>query len=255
MADSQNLLILIKAFDVINLMALRRHSMGVSEIGRELHLPKSVVFRILNTLKERGFVSQDPQTRSYSLGIRFFYVGQSAQHMLPLCRTAAGILEPLSVKLGEKLQFMIPYPSGVKDLSALVICSSGANSASDEGYEDHFTLPMHASAGGQCILAFSSDSELRSFHGGELQALTEKTVTDWEALDRRLPCIRERGYACCDGEMADKVGEIAVPVHDTMHSLIGALELTGSSQRIEGLDKTRTVAMLNKAARAIGRVM
>lgn len=255
MADSQNLLILIKAFDVINLMAMRCKPMGVSEIGRELHLPKSVVFRILNTLKDKGFVSQDPQTRSYSLGIRFYYVGQSAQRMLPLCRTAAQVLDPLSVKLGERLEFMIPYPNGLKDLSALVIYSSGANTASENGYEDPFTLPMHATAGGQCLLAFSSESELRAFHGCELQALTASTLVDWERLDKRLPGIRERGYCACEGELADGVAEIAVPVHDTMHSLVGALAVSGKAQRIARLDRSRTVALLNKAARSIGKAM
>ena len=42
-------------------------SMGVTELAKKLSVQKNYAFRVLMTLKEAGFVWQDPETERYSL--------------------------------------------------------------------------------------------------------------------------------------------------------------------------------------------
>jgi len=59
-----------RALDVLDLFkdAPGDGSLGVSEIARRLGLAKSVVHRMLQAFRAKGFVVLDAQTRRYSLG-------------------------------------------------------------------------------------------------------------------------------------------------------------------------------------------
>ena len=58
-----------KALIVLELMMTKERDLSVTEIGKGVGLGKGTVHRILNTLKARKFVQQDPASRKYSLGV------------------------------------------------------------------------------------------------------------------------------------------------------------------------------------------
>ena len=66
------------ALDVLERVASAGEEVGVSELAVQLGTTKGSVFRHLKTLVERGYLSQNPQTSKYRLGIQAYVLGQVA---------------------------------------------------------------------------------------------------------------------------------------------------------------------------------
>lgn len=251
MADNNNINLLNKTFDVIELLASSGREMGVSEISRRLSMVKSGTFRILNTLKERDLVYQNPATKCYALGLKLYFIGSAAQAGLPLCTVAKKHLDALSITYEECFELSIPYEQSTSVPSCLVVCSGSAFSSA-RGMPN-LLRPLHATSAGKCLLAFSSGSDVKSYQGFELKAFTDKTITSWETLNAELPVIRDRGFSSCKSEYENGVNGLAVPVYDSMHSLLGALSVSGTSDHMNKLSEDELVGALQRASRNIGK--
>lgn len=250
MAESQSINLLNKALDVLEVMALGRREMGVTEISRQARLVKSGTFRILSTLKERGYVYQNPVNKSYGLGIKFYFIGSIVQNHLPLYRAAQAVLQSLSERFGESFMLTIPNLQQDKIPSYMILASCGICSDPYLSTQDTIFL-SHASAAGCVQLAFISSSELLAFKHCELKAFTEHTITDWDSLDKVLEKIRDDGYAVCDGGYAKDVCDIAVPVFDSMHYPIGSIAVWGNAERIKALNRSSLLRSLRGASAKI----
>lgn len=251
MTENNSINLLNKTFDVIELLSGSGREMGVSEISRRLNMVKSGTFRILNTLKERDLVYQNPSNKCYGLGLKFYFIGSAAQAGLPLCTVAKKHLDALSITYEESIELSIPYTQYSSVPSCLVV-SSGTNLTSFQRTQS-LLRPLHATSSGKCLLAFSSESEVKSYKGYELKQFTSKTVTSWSVLDEELLKIRDCGYCVCCGEYVDHINGIAVPVYDSMHSLLGALSISGTEEHLEKLSKDELIRSLQRASRNIGK--
>lgn len=251
MAENNSINLLNKAFDVIELLSQSGREMGVSEISRSLSMVKSGTFRILNTLKERDLVYQNPSNKCYGLGLKFYFIGMAAQAGLPLCTVAKKHLDALSITYEESFELSIPYAQYSQVPSCLVV-SSGTSFTSLQRSMS-LLRPLHATAAGKCLLAFSSESEVKSYKGYELKKFTDKTIISWDKLVRELESIRDHGFCYCFGEYNEHMSGIAVPVYDSMHSLLGALSVSGANDHIEKLSRDDLVRSLQRAARSIGK--
>lgn len=57
--------VLEKAIEIIHCFSPEAPSLGPSELGRRLGLPRSTVHRILSVLTRRGWVVRDPDSGRY----------------------------------------------------------------------------------------------------------------------------------------------------------------------------------------------
>jgi len=89
-----------KALDVLFHLHEAGRALGLSEIGRNLSLPKSSCHRLLASLVERDVVERDAAGR-YQPGLALLSLGLAAQGREPLVRAARPILEEESSVLGE----------------------------------------------------------------------------------------------------------------------------------------------------------
>ena len=88
----------------------------------------------------------------------------------------------------------------------------------------------------------------------DLARLTGKTVCDPAALDRELDQVARRGVALEDQEAIVGEGGIAAPVFDNRGQPVGAIGLTGSSERLlpKGPDPS-LVPLVKEVARGLSR--
>lgn len=75
-----------KALDLLELLSDNKKEMSITEIGKELHMGLSTVYRILTTLKCHGYVIQNQQTSKYILGIKLFVLGSKVQSAVNLVK-------------------------------------------------------------------------------------------------------------------------------------------------------------------------
>ncbi|SPT68927.1 IclR family transcriptional regulator [Anaerobiospirillum thomasii] len=253
MKDSSNINLLHKAMDIIELLTNEKREMGVTEISRRLNLVKSGTFRILNTLKDRGFIFQNSQTKAYGLGLKFYFVGAEVQSRLPLCVAAQKALSPLSEYFKQSFYLAIPFLSSDREQEIIIIYTTACREIKSvvNKISAGLIVPAHSLAIGQCILAHMSDSELQTIKGSELSKVTDDTIVSWSVLEKKIEQIRDKNVAVCDGTFCENIMDIAVGVYDSMHYPIGAIGIYGNSIEIKGVQRDSLIRKLNAASAKI----
>jgi DNA-binding IclR family transcriptional regulator len=86
-------------------------------------------------------------------------------------------------------------------------------------------LPVHATALGKAILAFTPPRATAQVLAGDLRRYTPRTVTHPDRLRLDLRTVRATRLAVCDGELEPQCRAVAMPVLGAAGSLVVALEL------------------------------
>ena len=145
-----------KALDVLEVFSYEQPEMGLGEIALKLKMGKSSVHKVLRTLLVRGFVTQNPSTRRYRLGLRSWQLGALAVGSMDIREVAAPYLRRLSTLTGEQLTLWV-YESGwavcIDRIDSRHRMRTYTRLGTVEKPEDF--------ASGRCLLAFS-DPEHRS---------------------------------------------------------------------------------------------
>jgi DNA-binding IclR family transcriptional regulator len=114
------------------------------------------------------------------------------------------------------------------------------------------TLPAHATALGQVLLAFSAPAVVRHVIRHGLDRYTSCTLTTAARLEHALKVIRLHGIDVVSGELRRDHAAVAAPVFGLDGEIVAALEVRVRHVSVE----LSTVApALTVAARAVSRVM
>ena len=92
-AGRDGVAVLVKAFNVLEVMAELGEPAPLGQIAKVTALPKGTLFRILQTLSSLGYVSQIAESNFYYLTSQISYLGRNARQedlkllALPLMRS------------------------------------------------------------------------------------------------------------------------------------------------------------------------
>ena len=211
---------------IFQLLTSTKKAMSVSDIARELKLPRTSVFRIMKTLEEEKMVHAIG--KSYITGHRLINLGLQVISQIPERQLTVPILQDLTISTEESAHFAIL--SGSQAL-LIEVCDSphSLRVASRPG-----TLAdMHCSGSGKCMLAHASPSELDSLlDRTTFTAHTDRSHTNKESLLAELPKIRKCGYALDDAEYHDHVRAIYAPAFNSKKQLVGVIGITAALSRL-----------------------
>jgi DNA-binding IclR family transcriptional regulator len=235
--------------DVLLAFGRGRASIGVSALSRELGLSKTVVHRILQSLRSRGFVELDPQLREYRLGPAATALGARAVRQLDLrdvareplmrLRDATGETTTLSVLAGQNRAYVDQYESP-REIRMTVELSR--------------LYPLHAGSSSRAMLAFLPRSESDRIIGAGLGQITGETIVQPDALRRNLAEVRARGYATSRGERQAGAGSLAAPLFDA-RGVVGAISVCGPLARFDPETVRRYAPALVAAAHEISTAL
>jgi DNA-binding IclR family transcriptional regulator len=114
-------------------------------------------------------------------------------------------------------------------------------------------LPLHASALGKAILAFSAAHVLEDLLSEPLPKLTSRTLTA-AALRDELASVRDGGLARERDEAVLGEGSLAAPIFDHAGHPVGAIGIVGDTERIAPRRPAKaTTAAVIEAARGVSR--
>lgn len=201
--------------------------MGPTALARELGLAKSTVHRHLKTLEGTGFVV--PGDDGYRVGLRLLDFGIYARSQHVLYEVGKPKVDELAEQTGEKV-WCVTEEQG---LGYHLYGAGGKHSVRTRAREGRQTY-LHQHAAGKAILsAFPDDRVADIVDRYGLPARTEHTVTDREALFEELDGVRERGFALNLEESVLKLHAVGVPVTDEEGSPVGAISISGPSNRLK----------------------
>lgn len=203
-----------------------RGEAGITEISEELEFSKSAVHGHLATLRDEGLVVKTDHT--YSLSLRFIDLAEHVKNQVADHDIVKDVVTNLANETGEVVHF-----ATMEDGRAVYLSKSLGDSAVETASEIGMRTSMHSSSLGKAMLAELPPErvdEIVDEHG--MAAQTESTITDLDRLHEELEATRQRGYAIDDEENIPGVRCIGKAVSAPEVDLLGALSITGPSQRM-----------------------
>lgn len=222
-----------RSLSIIEVMALRREPMTLGEIARLSGLKPSTTHRLLSTLVSRGFARQDVITGKYQLGLKTFQIGNAALYNLDLRSVARSYLTRLVDKCGETANLAVLSRDN-NGVQLVYIDQVESPSMVHTFARIGSPVPVHCTGSGKVLLAFMEDREIDFLLKTiELQAFTERTITDPELLKEEISLIRKEGYAWDREETERGVLCIAAPVRDHTSHVVAAVSISGPVSRMK----------------------
>lgn len=238
-----------RAVDILNLFGSQCHELGTSEIARSLGLHKSTTASLIYTLEANGFLSQNPETRKYRLGLKLVERAFAMLDQIEIRQVAYPFLRELRDQWNETVNLAIMdgpdvvYVERLLGTKALAMRSEVGRRA-----------PAHVTALGKALLACLPPSGVQAYidqYG--LPALTSHTITDPDKFMAEIEQTREQGYAVDDEE--NEIGGrcIAVPVYDHTGHAAAAVSVSAPTTRLPVSEFPQVGAMVRETARRISR--
>src|SRR5437868_6142798 len=178
-----------RAAAILSALASGPRRLGVSELAERLRLARPTVHGLLQTLQTHGFVEQDRQSDKYQLGPGLLQLGYSYLDLNELRARSIGYADRLAARTGAAVRVGVTH-----GLSVVVVHHVFRPDAAFGVLEVGLQLPMHASALGKAILAYSEPELLDDLTAEALPRLTRRTLAA-PALRRQLADVREQGIA------------------------------------------------------------
>lgn len=203
---------------ILNEFSHVSRELTVTELATRLAMSKSQVSRMLTAFREEGWVTQNPATRAFSIGISAYAAGTRFINSNRLTREALPILRAVVDRCGFTCTLSVL--DGAKPLYLLGI--DGPISA-DFAARVGTYFPAHATAPGKSLAAFADEAVRLEILRAEMVRLTSETITEAAELRAELRVVREVGYAVSRGERTAGIGSVAVPVFEAANHCVAAL--------------------------------
>jgi DNA-binding IclR family transcriptional regulator len=234
---------------------LERHAGGLNirEMAQSLKLPRTTVYRIMNTLQIHEVVRRDDDG-VYHLGRRLLALAAhtstrySDAKLAVICQP---FMDRLAAELGEGIKLSIINEDG-----AMVLAAAQGRREYALTVAAGQRMPIHASAAGKLILAYQPADIIDYWLNQPLPAYTAKTITDPPELRAAMASIKRAGWAFDEGETAPSIQAVATPIFTRGGGLVAAISvpfLAGATQaRIDEIKAAATRAAL-AASEALSR--
>lgn len=246
-AARYSLLTLEKGLATLELIADNTKEIGLSELSARLEEPVSVVFRVVRTLLDLGYVNQHPVTKRYSLGMRVWELGEKAAARLDVRDTVQPALDRLTAATGETASFALVQANEYSYV-ATADGSQPLRAYVERGSRLSLGSP---SASARAILAFSADDLVDAVLSTKLKRRTPATVVDPVRVRAMLDDVRERGVAIVHGENQQQLSAVAAPVRNVADRCIGAIALSGLTSRFAGEPLKRMVHLVKAESKEV----
>jgi IclR family KDG regulon transcriptional repressor len=219
--------ILNRAVAILDCFNQDRPEIGVREAARLVGLSSSATGRLMASLRNLGILSQNPESKTYSLGTRVLTWAGVYTATLDLRKRALPFLEELYVSTNETISLYILQGNDR-------ICVERLESAQTVRIVARVgrRLPLYAGSAGKALLAFLPKDRLREILPSiKMEPLTPNTITDRTRLESELVGIRKMGFAVSHGEWISDASGIAAPIFDQFNEPVGAISISGPTQR------------------------
>ncbi|SDW74349.1 IclR family transcriptional regulator [Paenibacillus sp. PDC88] len=201
--------------------------MSVTEISKALNMPIQSAHRLLTSLAEHGFVSQNEKTKRYKLGLSLMKYGFLMWDSLMLRTIARPFMEELSKRTKETV-----YLSVRENAEGIYVDSVDSPQVLKISEPIGLRLPLFIGASNRVILAFLTpqlqNSLLDSFDWEDVPSLKPLSRS---YIEQELIAIKQQGYAITTNEATEGTTGIGVPIFSYENTVIGSLNVAGPSIR------------------------
>jgi DNA-binding IclR family transcriptional regulator len=205
-----------------------RTAIAPPDIARELDLPRSTVFRLLQTLEHLGCVERTSSGR-YRLGAGVLRLGFEYLASLEVTDVARPIIERLRDETACSAQLVIRDGRDVVIIFKAVGAGTFASNVSVGT-----RLPAHATILGRTLLCALSDAELaRLYPEATLPTASPRAPHTLADLRKLLREDQARGYTVSESFFERGISAVAAPVRDCDGGIVAAVSVTVQKPDLE----------------------
>jgi IclR family transcriptional regulator, acetate operon repressor len=207
-----------------------RQLLRVSDVAEDLQVARSTAHRLLVALVNRGFASQDPVTRAYTLGPVLTEIGMSAVAMMDVRAAAKRPMAALADRFHETIS-LVTLEGG----DARFLDSIESPYAVRVGSRNGQLLPAHCVSGGKALLSRLPRTKIDELYPEEqLVTITPSSISKKSDLLVELDRIRRKGYATNASESERGLSAVAVVIDGP--GTTAALAIAAPSSRVPTRD-------------------
>jgi DNA-binding IclR family transcriptional regulator len=226
-----------KAVTLLRATAASPDGASVSALARAAGLPRATALRLIQTMEREGLLLRVPQADRVLLGAELVRLARQVDMGTLLREVARGRLGELSEAIRETVTLSVTAPDGGLDLVYQVAGPQHLVPRSWLGQR----FPLHASSSGKLLLSTYDEQHLERFMRDPLPALTPHTIITRRALREELERTRARGYAATVDELEEGLAGVSVGIFGESGELVGAINVSGLSQRLDEAARRRAV--------------
>lgn len=220
-------------------------SLNLAELSEHSGLPVPTVHRLAAELLEWGALERT-ETGRYRIGMRLWEVGSLAPAQQSLRTIALPFMQDLYEATHENVQLAVRGGERAVYVEAISGRRSVGTATKIGG-----NLPMHATAVGKVVLAFSEPELLSHVLREGLPSLTPFTITDRRAMAETIQKVRAEHVAFSREEMTVGVSAVAAPILAADGSLIATLSIVArASVNLNALAPAVRTAAISIARRS-----
>lgn len=202
--------------------------LSLSELARRAEVDTSTAYRLLESLRKKGFAERDEGRGFWRVGLKAYQIGMAYLEQGGLGAVAIPEMERLVVKLHETVNLAV---LDAKD--AVYIQQVEGTHLVRMNIRSGARAPLYCSGVGKILLAWKTPEEADKFLGsGPYKSYTPLTLTDLDSLRGELSRVRRQGYAMDNEEREPGVRCVAAPVRDWRGEVVAALSLSAPASRL-----------------------
>ncbi len=233
-----------KSLDLFSRVLEDRGETALSALASELGMPPSTAQRMVGVFVHRGFLTRIGPGR-YVEGPQLIKLVVASDPTEALTVSARPLIRRLAKEIATTVHL------GVLDAGMVTYLVKEHGGGAPVLTRELFQLEAYCSGIGKVLLAYlSSDAQAEYLASGPFVALTSRTTTDPEVLQRLLKEARAQSYAVDNAELQDDLYCLAVPVPGPGEEVIAALS---ASFRSDGPVDLALLEPLRQCAGRIGR--
>lgn len=197
-------------------------------VAEALDLSRSATYRILDRLRELGYLEINPASEKFRLGVKAAELGMAALSGIDVVRLAPSYLQGL-VRATKETVFLAVVDN---DTIVYVYKEEGPQAVTMSSQLGS-RRPLHCTALGKAYMSVLPDDVRRSLiERLDLRRFTSNTITQAAALEAELALTKDRGYAIDNIEVEEGVACFAAPVLGYRGLPVAAISVAGPADRI-----------------------
>jgi DNA-binding IclR family transcriptional regulator len=235
---------------ILDTLAASPDELNSSQIAARTGHDQEAVTRLLAILARHDYVTDGAEPGTFRLGLELFRLGTTVQHRLELRQRSLAIMHNLAEATEETVSLFIRRGD-----EALCIARVEGKHVQVLSMEVGSTLPLYTGAASRVLLAALPDDRVDDLLSGKLRQLTRFSEINPARLREIVAEIRRQGYAISDEDVTLGVAAISAPVYGPEAEIVGAITISGITQRLTRDRMPILVAQVMNAADRISRAM
>jgi IclR family transcriptional regulator, KDG regulon repressor len=217
-----------RGLEILVAIAQTDRPLGITDLSRRFGLAKGSISRLVTTLVQQAFLTRDPETAKYQVGMKVWELGNGAMSRFDVRAMARPVMAELNAVTQETVHLTVLTEGD----EMVFLDKLDSTRAVRPNVALGASLPVYCVANGKAMLAFLPKARVDRVLRGKLRKFTDTTITRKAELLKYLDKVRRLGYAVNRGEYRTDVSGLAAPIFNHIGAAVAALGISVPSTRM-----------------------